>query len=57
MLIYALLLCAAVSVTYLVQFQAFSHYHQISLGADLLEMVGIPSVNELEFKQGIEVQA
>jgi len=43
MFIYMILLCAFVAVTYLIQFQAYSHYHEIVLGEDLCELNGLPS--------------
>jgi hypothetical protein len=50
MLIYSISLCAAGLIAYLIQFQTYSHYHHISLGADLFKMIEIPIENEFEFE-------
>jgi hypothetical protein len=54
MLIYAVLLCAIVAITYLTQFLAYSRFHQIDLGTDLCELLGIPIENEFECEQAVE---
>ena len=47
MLIYAVLLCAIVAITYLIQFQAYNKFHDIDLGTDLCELIGVPIENKL----------
>jgi hypothetical protein len=54
MLIFAISLCAVVAVTYLIQFQAYSHYHTMDLGADLSEIIGLPIENILEFELAVD---
>ena len=56
MLIFAILLCALVAITYLIQFQAYSHYHEIGLGTDLCEIIGIPNENVFEYELAVESQ-
>jgi hypothetical protein len=56
MLIYAILLCAIVAVTYLIQFQAYSHYHDIDLSTDLYEIIVHPIENALKFELAVEEQ-
>ena len=54
MLIYAISLCAVVAVTYLVQFQAYRHYHTIDLESDLSEIPGLPVENLFEYELAVE---
>jgi len=50
MLVYAIILCALVAITYLIQFQAFSLYYDRGLDADLHELRGLPKVNIFEYE-------
>jgi hypothetical protein len=56
MLVYAILLCAFVAITYLIQFQAFSHYCDRDPDADLHELRGLPKVNIFEYELTEEEQ-
>jgi hypothetical protein len=50
MLVYAIILCALVAITYLIQFQAFSHYYDRDLDADLHQLRGLPKENIFEYE-------
>jgi hypothetical protein len=54
MLIYAVLLCAIVAMTFLVQILAYSRFHQIDLGTDICELLGLPIESEFEYEQAVE---
>jgi ABC-type maltose transport system permease subunit len=54
MLIYVSLLCAIVVITYLAQFLAYAFSRHKVLGTDILEIIGLPLKDELEFEQAVE---
>jgi len=56
MLAYAIILCALVAITYLIQFQAFGLYYDRGLDADLHELSGLPKVNIFEYELTEEEQ-
>jgi hypothetical protein len=57
MFIYMTLLCALVVITYLIQFQAYSHYRDIDLSSELSELIGLSNGNVFELELAEEVHA
>jgi hypothetical protein len=56
MLIYGISLCVVVAVTYLIQFQAYRHYHEIGLETGLSEIIGLPIENYFEYELAVDEQ-
>ena len=54
MLVYMIILCAIVVITYLIQFVVFSYSQHTVSGTDIFEMIGLPLENEFEIKQTVE---
>jgi hypothetical protein len=54
--IYMMLLCASVPISYLIQFQAYSHYHEIDVSEDSSEVIGLPIVNVFERELAVDGQ-
>lgn len=54
MLIFAIIFCAIVVITYLIQFQAYRHSQDKGLEADSSVIIGLPIENDFEFEHAVE---
>jgi hypothetical protein len=56
MLIYTISLCAVVAVTFLIQLQAYSHYHGGDAGTDVSPITGLPIEHAFGYELVVEEQ-
>jgi len=54
MLIYIIFLCAVVVMTYLIQFLVYRYTQHTAQGRDLVELTGLPVVDEFECELAAE---
>ena len=54
MLTYIIILSAIAVITFLTQFLAYSYFRNKDLGAEILEIIGLPLENEFEYVQAVE---
>jgi hypothetical protein len=55
-LMYAIALCAVVAVSFLIQLQAYGHYHGRDAGADVSEINGLPIEHAFGYELALEKQ-
>jgi hypothetical protein len=56
MVMFAILFCAVVAVTFLIQLQAYGLYHNKDAGTDASQITGQPIANEIEYEPAAEEQ-